>query len=76
MSENTLEIMPEKIILLRIIPTVTLYYFIKIILSSSSLLLVRGPAMTIVTYLAKLIQTGSRYAWFEIISDARAFPDA
>ena len=50
--------------------------FIRIILSSSSLLLVRGPAVTTVIYLAKLIQTDSRYAWFETISDARASPDA
>ena len=50
--------------------------FIRIILSSSSLLLVRGPAVTIVIYLAKLIQTDSRYAWFQTISDARASPDA
>ena len=44
--------------------------FIRIILSSSSLLLVGGPAVTTVIYLAKLIQTDSRYAWFETISDA------
>ena len=50
--------------------------FIRIILSSSSLLLVRGPAVTTVIYQAKLIQTDSRYAWFKIISDARASPDA
>ena len=50
--------------------------FIRIILSSSSLLLVGGPAVTTVIYLAKLIQTDSRYAWFETISDARASPDA
>ena len=50
--------------------------FIRIILSSSSLLLVRGPAVTTVIYLAKLIQTDSHYAWFETISDARASPDA
>ena len=49
--------------------------FIRIILSSSSLLVVRGPAVTIVIYLAKLIQTDSSYAWFETISDARASPD-
>ena len=35
--------------------------FIRIILSSSSLLLARGPAVTTVIYLAKLIQTDSRY---------------
>ena len=34
--------------------------FIRIILSSSSLLLVRGPAVTTVIYLAKLIETDSR----------------
>ena len=50
--------------------------FIRIILSSSSLLLVRGPAVTTVIYQAKLIQTDSRYAWFKTISDARASPDA
>ena len=50
--------------------------FIRIILSSSSLLLVRGPAVTTVIYQAKLIQTDSRYAWFKIISDARASRDA
>ena len=50
--------------------------FIRIILSSSSLLLVRDPAVTTVIYLAKLIQTDSRYAWFQRISDARASPDA
>ena len=50
--------------------------FIRIFLSSSSLLLVRGPAVTTVIYLAKLIQTNSRYAWFEIMSDARASQDA
>ena len=49
--------------------------FIRIILSSSSLLLVRGPAITIVIYLAKLIQIDSRYIWFETISNARASPD-
>ena len=49
--------------------------FIRIILSSSSLLLVGGPAVTTVIYLAKLTQTDSRYAWFETISDARASPD-
>ena len=49
--------------------------FIRIILSSSSLLLVRDPAVTTVIYLAKLIQTDSRYAWFQKISDARASPD-
>ena len=82
-----------KIISLRVIPSVTLYWnifvinsdilsalrsldFIRIILSSSSLLLVRGPAVTIVIYQAKLIQTDSRYAWFKTISDARASPDA
>ena len=46
--------------------------FIRIILSSSSLLLVPGPAVTTVIYQAKLIQTESRYAWFKTISDARA----
>ena len=50
--------------------------FIRIILSSASLLLVRGPAVTTVIYQAKLIQTDSRYAWFKTISDARASPDA
>ena len=50
--------------------------FIRIILSSSSLLLVRDPAVTTVIYLAKLIQTDSRYAWFKRISDARASRDA
>ena len=50
--------------------------FIRIILSSSSLLLVRGPAVTTVSYQAKLIQTDSRYAWFKAISDARASRDA
>ena len=35
--------------------------FIKFILSSSSLLLVRGPAVTNVIYLAKLFQTIARY---------------
>ena len=50
--------------------------FIRIILSSSSLLLVRGPAVTTVIYQAKLIQTDSRYAWFKTISDARASRDA
>ena len=50
--------------------------FTRIILSSSSLLLVRGPAVTTVIYQAKLIQTDSRYAWFKTISDARASPDA
>ena len=50
--------------------------FIRIILSSSSLLLVRGPAVTTVIYQAKLIQTDSRYAWFNTISDARASRDA
>ena len=50
--------------------------FIRIILSSSSLLLVRGPAVTTVIYQAKLTQTDSRYAWFKTISDARASPDA
>ena len=50
--------------------------FIRIILSSSSLLLARGPAVTTVIYQAKLIQTDSRYAWFKIISDARASRDA
>ena len=50
--------------------------FIRIILSSSSLLLVGGPEVTTVIYLAKLIQTDSRYAWFETMSDARASPDA
>ena len=50
--------------------------FIRIILSSSSLLLVRSPAVTTVIYQAKLIQTDSRYAWFKTISDARASPDA
>ena len=39
--------------------------FIRIILSSSSLLLIRGPAVTTVIYQAKLIQTDSRYAWFK-----------
>ena len=47
--------------------------FIRIILSSSSLLLVRDPAVTTVIY---LIQTDSRYAWFQRISDARASRDA
>ena len=47
--------------------------FIRIILSSSSLLLVRDPAVTTVIY---LIQTDSRYAWFQRISDARASPVA
>ena len=37
--------------------------FIGIILSSSSLLLVRGPAVTTVIYQAKLIQIDSRYVW-------------
>ena len=46
--------------------------FIRIILSSSSLLLVRDPAVTTVVYLAKLIQTDSRYDWFKRISDTRA----
>ena len=32
-------------------------------------------AVTTVIYLAKLIQTDSRYAWFETISDTRASPD-
>ena len=50
--------------------------FIRIILSSSSLLLVRGPAVTTVIYLAKLIQTGSRCAWFGAVADAWASPDA
>ena len=50
--------------------------FIRIILSSSSLLLVRGPAVTTVIYQAKLIQTDSRYAWFKTISYARASRDA
>ena len=50
--------------------------FIRIILSSSSLLLVRGPAVTTVIYQAKLIQTDPRYAWFKTISDGRASPDA
>ena len=50
--------------------------FIRIILSSSSLLLVRGPVVTTVIYQAKLIQTDPRYAWFKIISDARASRDA
>ena len=50
--------------------------FIRIILSSSSLLLARGPAVTTVIYQAKLIQTDSRYAWFKTLSDARASPDA
>ena len=50
--------------------------FIRIIRSSSSLLLVRDPAVTTVIYLAKLIQTDSRYAWFKRISDARASRDA
>ena len=50
--------------------------FIRIILSSSSLLLVRGPAVTTVIYQAKLIQTDSRCAWFKTISDARASPVA
>ena len=50
--------------------------FIRLILSSSSLLLVRDPAVTTVIYLAKLIQTDSRYAWFKRISDARASRDA
>ena len=50
--------------------------FIRIILSSSSPLLVGGPAMTTVIYVAKLLQTDSRYAWFETISDAWASPDA
>ena len=45
-------------------------------LPSSSLLLVRGPAVTIVIYQAKLIQTDARYAWFKTISDARASRDA
>ena len=45
-------------------------------LPSSSLLLVRGPAVTTVIYQAKLIQTDSRYAWFKTISDARASRDA
>ena len=72
-----------KITSLRVIPTVTSYWhilvtnpdilcakIIRIILSSSSLLLVRDPAVTTVIYLAKLIQTDSRYAWFKRISDA------
>ena len=42
--------------------------FIRIILSSSSLFLGGGPAVTIVIYLAKLIQTDSQYAWFETIA--------
>ena len=46
--------------------------FIRIILSSLSLLLVRDPAVTTVIYLAKLIQTDSRYAWFQRISDRDA----
>ena len=50
--------------------------FIKIILSSSSLLLVRGPAVTIVIYQAKLIQIDSHYVWFKTISDAQASRDA
>ena len=45
--------------------------FIRIILSSSSILLVGGPAVTTVIYLAKLTQTNSRYAWFETNSDSR-----
>ena len=45
--------------------------FIRIILSSSSLLLIRCPAVTIIIYLAKLIQIDFRYACFEINSDAR-----
>ena len=36
--------------------------FIRIIFSSSSLFLVRGPAVTAVIYQAKLIQIDSRYA--------------
>ena len=50
--------------------------FIRIILSSSSLLLVRDPAVTTVIYLAKLIQTDSRYDWFKRISNTRASRDA
>ena len=50
--------------------------FIRIILSSLFLFLIRGPAMIIVIYLAKLIQINFRYVWFETISDARASPDA
>ena len=45
--------------------------FIRIILSSSSILLVGGPAVTTVIYLAKLTQTNSRYAWFKTNSDSR-----
>ena len=34
------------------------------------------PEHSSVIYQAKLIQTDSPYAWFKIISDARAFQDA
>ena len=50
--------------------------FSKIILSSSSLLLIRDIVVTTVIYLAKLIQFDSRYAWFKRISDARTSRDA
>ena len=44
--------------------------FMRIILSSSSLFLVRDPAMTIEIYLIKLFQIDSRSVWYETISDA------
>ena len=46
--------------------------FIRIILWSSSFLLIRGLAVTIVIYEAKLIQIDSRYVWYKTISNARA----